>query len=251
MKKMLIAGNWKMNKTIPESLELIHALMKKLSSACPAEVALIPPFTSLFSAAEALRGSDIQLGAQNLSHLSEGAVTGEVSGAMLISVGCRYVLVGHSERRNLFEEDDSIINHKLKTALSEGLHPILCMGESWKEREAGKTKDVIINQLKRGLDGLTPREIGKMTIAYEPVWAIGTGKTAKPEQAQETHETIRTELSSQYDPETAKAVRIIYGGSVTPNNSPSLMAQPDIDGALVGGASLDADSFYAIINNIK
>ncbi len=247
---MLIAGNWKMNKTIPESLELIHALLKKLDSSCPAEVVLIPPFTSLFSAAEALRGSGIELGAQNLSHLSEGAVTGEVSGPMLVSVGCRYVLAGHSERRNLFQEDDTVINQKLKTALSEGLHPILCVGESWKEREAGKTKDVIGSQLKKGLDGLNPLEMRKMTIAYEPVWAIGTGKTAQPEQVQETHEAIRSELSSQYAPETAKAIRIIYGGSVTPDNSSSLMAQPDVDGALVGGASLDADSFYAIISAI-
>jgi triosephosphate isomerase len=251
MKKMLIAGNWKMNKTIPESLELIHALMKKLGSSCPAEVVLIPPFTSLSSAAEALRGSDIQLGAQNLSHLAEGAVTGEVSGPMLVSVGCRYVLIGHSERRNLFQEDDTILNLKLKSALSEGLHPIFCVGESWDEREAGKTRDIIGNQLKSGLDGLTPMEMGKVTIAYEPVWAIGTGKTAKPEQAQEIHEAIRSELSSQYGPDTAKSTRIIYGGSVTPDNSPSLMAQPDVDGALVGGASLDADSFYAIINAIK
>ena len=247
---MLIAGNWKMNKTIPESLELIHALLKKLDSSCPAEVVLIPPFTSLFSAAEALRGSGIELGAQNLSHLSEGAVTGEVSGPMLVSVGCRYVLAGHSERRNLFQEDDTVINQKLKTSLSEGLHPILCVGESWKEREAGKTKDVIGSQLKKGLDGLNPLEMRKMTIAYEPVWAIGTGKTAQPEQVQETHEAIRSELSSQYAPETAKAIRIIYGGSVTPDNSSSLMAQPDVDGALVGGASLDADSFYAIISAI-
>lgn len=251
MRKKLIAGNWKMNKTIPESLGLIHALLGKLDSTCPAEVVLIPPYTSLFSAAEALRGSGIELGAQNLSHLSEGAVTGEVSGPMLISVGCRYVLVGHSERRNLFQEDDTVINQKLKAALSEGLHPILCVGESWKEREAGKTKAIIGNQLKRGLDGLTPLEMGKMTIAYEPVWAIGTGKTAQPEQAQEIHEAIRSELTSQYGPDTAKAIRIIYGGSVTPGNSPSLMAQPDVDGALVGGASLDADSFYAIISAIK
>jgi len=251
MKRMLIAGNWKMNKTVPESLESIHVLMKKLDSSCPAEVVLIPPFTSLFSAAEALRGSDIQLGAQNLSHLSEGAVTGEVSGLMLISVGCRYVLVGHSERRNLFREDDTVINQKLKTALSEGLHPIFCVGESWKEREAGKTGAIIGNQLKRGLDGLTLMEMRKMTVAYEPVWAIGTGKNAQPEQAQEVHQAIRSELSSQYEPETAQATRIIYGGSVTPDNSPSLMAQPDIDGALVGGASLDAGSFYAIISAIK
>jgi triosephosphate isomerase len=251
MRKKMIAGNWKMNKTIPESLELIHTLAKKLSSSCPAEVVLIPSFTSLFSAAEALRGSAIQLGAQNLSHLVDGAVTGEVSAAMLISVGCRYVLVGHSERRNLFQEDDRVINQKLRTALSEGLHPILCVGESWEDREAGKTEDIIGNQLKAGLNGLTPLEIRKMTIAYEPVWAIGTGKNAQPEQAQEIHEAIRNELSSQYGPETAQAIRVIYGGSVTPENSPTLMAQPDVDGALVGGASLDANSFYAIINAVK
>lgn len=240
-----------MNKTIPESLELVHALRKNLDFSCPAEVVLIPPFTSLFSAAEALRGSGIQLGAQNLSHLTGGAVTGEISGSMLISAGCRYVLVGHSERRNLFQEDDTVINQKLKTALSEGLHPIFCVGESWKEREAGKTRDIIGKQLKRGLDSLTLVEMRKMTIAYEPVWAIGTGRNAQPEQAQEIHEAIRNELASRYDPETAKTIRIIYGGSVTPDNSGSLMSQPDVDGALVGGASLDADSFYAIINADK
>ena len=251
MRKMLIAGNWKMNKTVPESLKLIHSLTKKLSSPCPVEVVLIPSFTSLFSASEALRGSDIRLGAQNLSHLVDGAVTGEVSGAMLISVGCRYVLVGHSERRNLFQENNTLINQKLKTALSEGLHPILCVGESWEEREAGQTEDIIGEQLKAGLNGLTPVEMRKMTIAYEPVWAIGTGKNAQPEQAQDTHKSIRSQLKSLYDPETAYTVRIIYGGSVTPENSPPLMAQPDIDGALVGGASLDADSFYAIINSVQ
>jgi triosephosphate isomerase (TIM) len=251
MRKLLIAGNWKMNKTVPESLELIHALMKKLSSSCQAEVVLIPPFTSLFSAGEALRGSDLHLGAQNLSHLSGGAVTGEVSGTQLISVGCRYVLVGHSERRKLFQENDSLINQKLKTALSEGLYPILCVGESWEEREAGRAEEIIGNQLKEGLDGLTSIEMRKVTIAYEPVWAIGTGKNAEPAQAQEIHEAIRSALSSQYEPAVSKGIRIIYGGSVTPDNSSSLMAQPDVDGALVGGASLDADSFYAIINAIK
>lgn len=240
-----------MNKTVPESLGLIHALIGKLNSSCPADVVLIPPFTSLFSAAEALRGSGIQLGAQNLSHLAEGAVTGEISGTLLISVGCRYVLVGHSERRNLFQESDTLINQKLKTALAEGLHPILCVGESWEEREAGKTEDTISNQLKAGLDGLSQMEMRKMTLAYEPVWAIGSGKTAKPEQAQEIHEAIRSKLGSLYEPDVAKSIRIIYGGSVTPDNSSSLMAQPDVDGALVGGASLDADSFYAIIKAAK
>ena len=161
------------------------------------------------------------------------------------------MLVGHSERRNLFHEDDTVINQKLKTALSEGLYPIFCVGESWDQREAGKTKEIIGNQLKSGLDGLTLMEMRKVTIAYEPVWAIGTGKTAQPEQAQEVHESIRSYLRSQYDSELANATRIIYGGSVTPDSSDSLLAQPDVDGALVGGASLDANSFYAIINVVK
>lgn len=240
-----------MNKTVPETLELIHALTGKMNASCPLEVVLMPPFTSLFSAAEALRGSTIQLGAQNLSHLSEGAVTGEVSGTMLISVGCRYVLVGHSERRRLFHETDTLINQKLKTALSEGLYPILCVGESWEERESGKTADIISRQLKEGLNGLTAMEMRKVTLAYEPVWAIGTGKNAKPEQAQEVHEVIRNILSEQFDPDIAQATRIIYGGSVTLDNCAALMAQQDVDGALVGGSSLDADSFYAIIDAVK
>ncbi len=251
MRKKMIAGNWKMNKTIPESLEFIHTLANKLNTPCPAEVVLMPPFTSLYSAAEALRGGTIQLCAQNLSHLANGALTGEVSAAMLVSVGCRYVLVGHSERRNLFHEDDRVINQKLKTALSEGLYPILCVGESWEAREAGKAEETIANQLKAGLEGLTPMEINKVIVAYEPVWAIGTGKNARPDQAQEIHLAIRKELASQYGPETAQAIRVIYGGSVTPENSASLMTQPDVDGALVGGASLDANSFYAIIKAVQ
>jgi triosephosphate isomerase len=251
MRKPLIAGNWKMNKTVPEALELIQALLKKLNSTCPAEVVLFPPFTSLFSASEILRGKDIRLGAQNLSHFTGGAVTGEVSATQLISVGCRYVLVGHSERRKFFQESDSLIHQKLKAALSEGLYPILCVGESWEEREAGKAQEIIENQLRVGLEGLAPLEIRKVTIAYEPVWAIGTGKNAEPSQAQEIHEAIRNVLSSQFEDSVAENTRIIYGGSVTPDNSSSLMAQPDVDGALVGGASLDADSFYAIINAIK
>ena len=251
MRKNLIAGNWKMNKTVPESLELIHTLTKKLSSPLPSEVVLIPSFTSLFSASEALRGSDIQLGAQNLSHLANGAMTGEVSGAMLVSVGCRYVLVGHSERRTLFQENNDLINQKLKAALSEGLCPILCVGESWEERDSGKAEEVIAGQLKAALEGLTAMEMRKMTIAYEPIWAIGTGKNAKPEQAQTTHETIRRQLNSQCDSNSAEEIRVIYGGSVTPENISSLIEQPHIDGALVGGASLDADSFYAIIDAVK
>ncbi len=251
MRKPLIAGNWKMNKTVPESLEMIRALRGRLNSSCPAEVVLIPSFTALFSAAEALRGSGIHLGAQNLSHLLQGAVTGEVSGAQLKSVGCRYVLVGHSERRKLFQEDDALIHQKLKTALSEGLYPMLCVGETLEQREAGQARDIVGTQLQEGLKELTPAEIRKVVVAYEPVWAIGTGKNAEPEQAQEIHDFIRSRLLSQFGEDTVQDNRIVYGGSVTPENSPDLLAQPDIDGALVGGASLDADSFYAIIDAVQ
>ena len=240
-----------MNKTVPESLGLIHALLAKVKPSCPAEVILIPPFTSLFPAAEALRGSELQLGAQNLSHLSNGAVTGEVSGPMLISVGCKYVLVGHSERRTLFQESNSLINQKVRTALSEGLHPILCVGESREERDSGKTEATIDTQLKECLAHLNPVEMRKVILAYEPVWAIGTGNNATPEQAQEVHTAIRKTLSGLYDAELAENLSILYGGSVTPENGSILMAQPDVDGALVGGASLDADSFYAIIEAVK
>jgi triosephosphate isomerase len=170
---------------------------------------------------------------------------------MLMSVGCKYVLVGHSERRTLFQENNTLINQKLKTALAEGLHPILCVGESLEQRDADKTEEIIANQLQEGLNGLSSTEMKKMTIAYEPIWAIGTGVNAKPEQAQRVHEVIRKKLNSMCEPETVQEVRVIYGGSVTPDNSSSLLAQPDVDGALVGGASLDADSFYAIINSIK
>ncbi len=251
MRKPLIAGNWKMNKTVPESLEMIRALRGRLNSSCPAEVVLIPSFTALFSAAEALRGSGIHLGAQNLSHLLQGAVTGEVSGTQLKSVGCRYVLVGHSERRKLFQEDDALVHQKLKTALSEGLYPMLCVGETLEQREAGQARDIVGTQLQEGLKELTPAEIRKVVVAYEPVWAIGTGKNAEPEQAQEIHDFIRSRLLSQFGEDTVQDNRIVYGGSVTPENSPGLLAQPDIDGALVGGASLDADSFYAIIDAVQ
>ncbi len=251
MRKPLIAGNWKMNKTVPESLEMIRALRGRLNSSCPAEVVLIPSFTALFSAAEALRGSGIHLGAQNLSHLLQGAVTGEVSGTQLKSVGCRYVLVGHSERRKLFQEDDALVHQKLKTALSEGLYPMLCVGETLEQREAGQARDIVGTQVQEGLKELTPAEIRKVVVAYEPVWAIGTGKNAEPEQAQEIHDFIRSRLLSQFGEDTVQDNRIVYGGSVTPENSPGLLAQPDIDGALVGGASLDADSFYAIIDAVQ
>jgi len=237
-----------MNKTVPESLELIRSLKDRLGSLDSVEVLVIPPFTSLVSVSEALRGSGVVLGAQNLSHLEGGAVTGEVSAAMLVSVGCQYVLVGHSERRKLFQEPEEWIHRKMKNALSEGLRPILCVGETGKERETGQTEAVIEDQLGAALAEITSMEMRKTTIAYEPVWAIGTGKTAQPEQAQEVHSFIRDRVESRLGTEIAAGLRILYGGSVTPENSAGLMAQPDIDGALVGGASLDAESFCAIIN---
>lgn len=251
MKKSLIAGNWKMNKTLPESMELIRDIKGRLGSFDSAEVMLIPPFTSLFTVSEALRGSGIQLGAQNLSHLAGGAVTGEVSGSMLVSAGCRYVLVGHSERRKLFHENGFLINQKMKTALTEGLHPLLCVGETWEEHEAGLTRTLIQGQLQTGLADVTAMEMRKVTLAYEPVWAIGTGKTAQPQDAQDIHRFIRDYVQSVYGDEIARGMRILYGGSVTPENSSGLLSQPDINGALVGGASLDADSFYAIIKAVQ
>ena len=239
-----------MNKTVPEALDWVRSL-RKLLGPSKTEIVVIPSFPSLVPVAEALRGSEINLGAQDLSHLPPGAVTGEVSGSQLISAGCKYVLVGHSERRKLFCENNQLIYQKLKTALSEGLHPILCVGETLEEREDGKTRDQVGSQIKDGLAGLNPMEIRKVTIAYEPVWAIGTGKNATPGQAQEIHQFIRQQLAAQFGPELADEIRILYGGSVSPANSPNLLEQPDIDGALVGGASLDAESFCAIIKTVQ
>ncbi len=248
MRKYVIAGNWKMNNDLKESEKLIVELKNLLQNEKPnCDVIVCPPFTSLSEAAKLLKGTQIKLGAQNMHFEDSGAFTGEVSASMLISVGCEYVILGHSERRNIFGETDEMINKKIKKALSVGLKPIFCVGELLEERENGSTNEVVKRQILRGLKGISDDEMKKIIIAYEPVWAIGTGKTASPAQAQAVHEFIRDLIEIEYSLETANDVTIQYGGSVKPENAKELISQKDIDGALVGGACLKADSFLGII----
>jgi triosephosphate isomerase len=247
MARPVIAGNWKMNKTIAEAVAFAAGLRAACSSAPEREVIIAPPFTALQAVAEAIRGSFIHLAAQNLHDAEKGAFTGEISAGMLREAGCAWVIVGHSERRVLFGEGDALINRKLRTAITTGLKPIFCIGESLREREEDKTETVIERQLKEGLNNFTGDDIATCVIAYEPVWAIGTGKTASPAQAEEVHRFIRTWAAGRFGQKQADALPILYGGSVTPKNIADLMAQPDINGALVGGASLDIDSFVRII----
>jgi len=243
----LIAGNWKMNKTIGEAVDLVRQLRAFLSGGEGVEVAVAPPFTALHAVRKEIEGSSIRLAAQNLFWEEKGAYTGEVSPLMLKELGCQYVIIGHSERRQYFGETDETVNKKMRTALRQGLDPIFCIGETLKEREAGKTLSVIEAQLKRGLQGIEEGEMGKVVIAYEPVWAIGTGKTATPQQANEVHRFIRQRVEDLYTRRIAEGIRIQYGGSVTPENVKGLMSENDIDGALVGGASLKADAFLGIV----
>jgi triosephosphate isomerase (TIM) len=247
-RRPLIAGNWKMFKTSEEAAETAKLLLAFLSSP-PKEVDVMiaPPFTALGAVASVIRGSCISLGAQNLHWENEGAFTGEISAPMLISCGCRYVIIGHSERRHIFKESDGEINQKIKAAVRHNLIPILCVGETEAEREQKKTFSVLDKQTKKGLEGLSPSELDTLVIAYEPVWAIGTGKTATTEQAQEAHAYLRGVIEKQIDKHLAKSIRILYGGSVKPNNIAALMTMPDVDGALVGGASLKADSFKDLV----
>lgn len=247
MIRPVIAGNWKMNKTIGEAVDFAARLREALGSRDERDVIVAPPFTALQAVAAALGGSAIRLAAQNLHEAEKGAYTGEISAAMLAEAGCACVIVGHSERRTLFGEGNERINRKLQTALAAGMQPIFCIGETLAEREAGRMPAVIEEQLKEGLNHLTAGDIGKTVIAYEPVWAIGTGRTASPDQAQEVHRLIREWLGQQYGAGRAAATAILYGGSVTPKNISELMAQPDINGALVGGASLDVATFMEII----
>ena len=242
-----MAGNWKMNKTVGEALDLIRELKADISRVKTVEVAVAPPFTALYAVHKELEGSPIHLAAQNLYWEEKGAFTGEVSSLMLKEVGCHYVIIGHSERRQFFGETDETVNRRIKAALAQGLKVIFCMGETLKEREEGKTFSVIERQVEGGLKGLGDQEMRKMVIAYEPVWAIGTGKTATPEQAEEVHRFIRGKLAKLYSREVSEEIRIQYGGSVTPENIKGLMNQPNIDGALVGGASLKAESFSKIV----
>ncbi len=247
MRTPIIAGNWKMFTIVEEAKALVQALKGLVNDVKNVEVVVCPPFISLQAVSEALAGSRIELGAQNVYWEKNGAFTGEISAPMLKSVGCSYVIIGHSERRTYFGETDASVNKRIFAALAEGLKPIVCVGETLQEREAGKAFDVIKRQISEGLANLSLQQMASVVIAYEPVWAIGTGKTATPAQAQEIHAFIRKLVNDLFDQTTAEATRIQYGGSVKPDNVAELMSQPDIDGALVGGASLKADSFEKII----
>ncbi len=250
MRRKVVAGNWKMNMNLSGTIELISAIKKELSkSESKTEVIVCPPFTSLETAVTLVKGSSIKAGAQNMHYENDGAFTGEISADMLKSVGCEYVILGHSERRTLFGESDEMINKKIKKALSSGLKPIFCVGETLEEREKGLTEKVVENQVKNGLSGIEESDLSDLIIAYEPVWAIGTGKTASPEQAQEVHKFIRNLISRLYSNNFADNLTIQYGGSVKPDNAEELFSQPDIDGGLIGGASLKADSFVTIVNS--
>lgn len=250
MRKLIIAGNWKMHKTVDEAVQLVEELKQRLEGVTDAvEVVVCPPFVALSRVAEVLQGGQIQLGAQNMFWEQKGAYTGEISPKMLLTIGCKFVILGHSERRIYFGEDNKAVNRKVKAALDHGLIPIICVGEKLEEREAGITEEVVKDHVLGALNGLSREEVQKVIFAYEPVWAIGTGRTATPEQANEVHCYIRDLLSGMFDQDLAESVRIQYGGSVKPENSAQLLGQPDIDGALVGGASLDAEAFSQIVKS--
>lgn len=242
---MLVAGNWKMNTDLAEAVRLASDVARTVEGEGVA-VAVCPPFVSLEAVAEMLRESPVRLGAQTMHHEESGAYTGEVSAPMLTSVGCEYVIVGHSERRELFGETDEAVGKKVGAALRHGLVPILCVGETLEEREAGDEEAVVRRQLAGALGGVDLGDAAALVVAYEPVWAIGTGRTASPEQAQALHAVIREDLSGRFG-DAGRAVEILYGGSVKPDNAAELFAQPDIDGGLIGGASLDAGAFAAIV----
>lgn len=248
MRINVIAGNWKMNNDLKESKDLITKLLAGLKSAnVNCEVVICPPFTSLFEASSLVKGSAIKLGAQNLHQEDNGAFTGEVSAKMLLGSGCEFVIIGHSERRNIFMESDDLLNKKIRRAIENNLKPIFCVGELLEEREKNITNQVIESQVLKGLEGFSVEELKNLIIAYEPVWAIGTGKTATPQQAEEVHLFVRKLIEKRFSKEYADNLRILYGGSVKPDNSKDLLSEKNIDGALVGGACLNADSFLSII----
>jgi triosephosphate isomerase len=250
MRRKVIAGNWKMHKDLSESQNLISKLTIELSKEdVKCDIIICPPFTSLSEAAALVKNTKVKLGAQNMHFEDKGAFTGEVSATMLKSVGCEYVILGHSERRAIFNESDEMINKKIKKALDSGLRPIFCIGETLQQRESGKMNDVIKRQVTEGLQHISKGEMEKVIIAYEPVWAIGTGVTAAPHQAQEVHVYVRQLTSDIFGEDTAENLIIQYGGSVKPGNAVELLSQSDIDGALVGGACLEADSFLKIIRS--
>jgi triosephosphate isomerase len=247
MRRPLVAGNWKMNKTLAEAASLAREIRQGYQETMAAEVVLAPPFTALTVVAQEISGSAIQLAAQDMHWEKQGAYTGAISPMMVMDVGCRLVIIGHSERRQYFGETNEAVNKKIKAGLEAGLAPIVCIGETLAEREAGQTLAVITSQLSQGLAGLEAHEISRLILAYEPVWAIGTGRTAAPEQAQEVHSFIRQWFAAQAGGQVAEGLRLLYGGSVTPDNIRELAQAPDIDGALVGGASLKADAFLKIV----
>jgi triosephosphate isomerase len=250
MRKKVVAGNWKMNKTLDEAVQLVSELKNELARFEPkCEIIVCPPFTNLEAVHAVIKDSPIHLGAQNMYFEDSGAFTGEISPDMLRSVGVEYVIIGHSERRAIFNEDDSTINKKLKKAFEKELKPILCVGETLEQRESGITEQVIRTQIEGALQDITAENISDLILAYEPVWAIGTGKTATPDQAEEIHMFIRNLIATLYDATTAENLTIQYGGSVKPTNAASLLSQPNIDGALVGGACLKAESFVEIIKS--
>ncbi len=248
MRTPFVAGNWKMHLTTQPARELAAGIVEAAAAVSGVDVAVCPPFPLLAPVHEMIAGSKVALGAQNLFWETKGAFTGEVSAEMLLDAGCRYVIVGHSERRQYFGETDASVNRRAHTALDAGLIPIICVGETLDEREGEMTADVINRQVRGALERFTAKQVAILVVAYEPVWAIGTGRTATPETAQEVHAQIRSLLVELFEKETAQAIRILYGGSVKPDNAAVLFGQPDIDGGLVGGASLKADDFSAIIS---
>jgi triosephosphate isomerase len=249
MRIPIIAGNWKMHKAISEARTLASEIVQKVGDVREVQVVLCPPFTALYAVAETIKGSSVELGGQNCHYESKGAYTGEVAPEFLTDMGCRYVIIGHSERRQYFKEDDQLLNRKLKKAMAVGLIPIFCIGETLEERKKEQTFDVLRKQVTNGLPGIQADDPSLFVVAYEPVWAIGTGLTATPDQAQEAHRYVRDLLAGLWGTDAAETVRIQYGGSVKPDNAAELMGQPDIDGALVGGASLEADSFAKIVKH--
>ena len=246
-RRPIMAGNWKMNMLVSEAEALVNGLKAGLEGTEEVDVVVAPPFPSLYPVSKALSGSSIALAGQNLHWEESGAYTGEVSASMLLDVGCKYVIIGHSERRQYFGETDETVNRRVKAALAAGLDPIVCVGEVLEERKSGRTWEVVERQTREGLAGISREDAERLVLAYEPVWAIGTGETATPDQAQEVHGKIRGLIEELYGDAIAQGLRIQYGGSVKPDNVRGLMDRPDVDGALVGGASLKVDSFLGIV----
>jgi triosephosphate isomerase len=248
MRRPILAANWKMYKTAPEAADFVEAFLPLVADAEAVDIAIAPPFTALDRVAQLLEGSGVALAAQNVNPEAQGAFTGEISPGMLADLGCRYAVVGHSERRALYAETDAFVARKARALLAGGIWPIVCVGETLEEREASRTFDVVGGQLEGSLADIPAAEASEVVVAYEPIWAIGTGRTATPELAQEVHGFIRERLARQFGAAAAEAMRIQYGGSVKPDNVDGLMARADIDGALVGGASLDPESFARIVH---